>query len=198
MTALTYVPSLRGDAMLLTHGRAGTERLIGAALLLDGMLGGQLDVAPLTAERRRDGYEAFGPRMDRRRDGYDAFGPRMDRRRVIAGPDRADDPVLAELRARVLAGPPDSPRGWIDRTAQFAPQRIAAELVAAGVASPHERRFQRGVSVDARAEAAARDRLDANPALAAALFACGHLTPALPPVTSWLPAAAVAVIAALR
>jgi hypothetical protein len=36
----TYAPSMRGDAMLLTHGRAGTERLISAALLLDAVLGG--------------------------------------------------------------------------------------------------------------------------------------------------------------
>src|SRR6476659_6372172 len=101
MIALTYAPSLRGDAMLLTHGREGSERLIGAALLLDAILDGHLDVAPLAAERRRDGYEAFGARMDRRR--------------VIAGPERADHPLLAELRARVLEGPPDTPRGWIER-----------------------------------------------------------------------------------
>ena len=150
MNAVTYVPSLRGDAMLLTHGREGTERLVGAALLLDAVLGGYIDVAPPAPERRRDGYEAFGVRMDRRR--------------VIAGPERAEDPLLAELRARVIAGPPDTPRGWIARAAGFAPHRIAADLVGAGVATPHERRFQRGVSIDARAEAAARDRLDTQPA----------------------------------
>jgi hypothetical protein len=184
MTPLTYVPSLRGDAMLLTHAREGTERLIAAALLLDGVIGGQLDVAPLAPERRRDGYEAFGTRMDRRR--------------IVAGPERADDPLLAELRARVLAGPPDTPRGWIERAVGFALPKIAAELVAAGVASPLERRFQRGLSVDARAEAAARDRLEEHPALAAALYAVGLAAPALAPVTSFLTPAAVAVIAALR
>jgi Golgi phosphoprotein 3 (GPP34) len=184
MSALIYVPTLRGDAMLLTHGREGTERLIGAALLLDAVLEGVLTIAPLAAQRRR---EAAG-----------TFGPRLDRRRVIPGPDRATDPLLAELRSRVQVGVPDTPRGWIDRAAAFAPQRIAAELVHAGVATPHERRFLRGVSVDARAEAAARDRLDANPALAAALFACNLTTPCLPPVTNFLPPAAVAIIAALR
>jgi hypothetical protein len=184
MTALTYVPTLRGDAMLLTHGREGTDRLVGAALLLDGVLEGVLDVAPLAAQRRRDAYGTFGPRLERRR--------------VVPGPERATDPLLAELRSRIQVGLPDTPRGWIDRTAAFAPARIAAELVHAAVAAPHERRFLRGVSVDPHAEAAARDRLDRNPALAAALYACGLATPCLPPVTRFLPPAAVAIIAALR
>jgi hypothetical protein len=186
MSTLTYVPTLRGDAMLLTHGREGTERLIGAALLLDGVLGGHLDVTTLAVERRRDERHAFGSRLERRR--------------IVAGPERAEEPLMAELRARVLAGPPDSPRGWIEKAALFAPTRVAAEIVATGAASPLERRFQRGftLSVDARAEAAARERLDTTPALAAAFYAYGLATPALPPVTSWLPAAAVAIIAALR
>ena len=37
--------TIRGDAMLLTHGREGTEQLIGTALLLDAALGGQIDIA---------------------------------------------------------------------------------------------------------------------------------------------------------
>ena len=184
MTALTYVPSLRGDAMLLTHGREGTERLVGAALLLDGVLTGTIDIGPVAPERRRDGYEAFGYRLDRRR--------------VIPGEEPSFDSLLTDLRERVIAGAPESPRAWIDHAAGFAPPLIAAELILAGVAAPHERRFQRGVSVNARAEAAARDRLDVNPALAAACFACGLATPSLPPVTRFLPPAAVAVIAALR
>src|SRR3954447_14243516 len=184
MTALTYVPTLRGDAMLLTHGRQGTERLVGAALMLDAVLEGVLDIAPLAPQRRRE------PAV--------AFAPRLDRRRVILGAERTSDPLLAELRSRVQVGLPDTPRGWIDRTTAFAPQRIAAELVHAGVASPHEHRFRRGVSVDPHAEAAARERLDAQPALAAALWACGLNTPCLPPVTNFLPPAVVAIIAALR
>src|SRR4051794_14271931 len=133
MTALTYVPNLRGDAMLLTHGRAGTERLVGAALLLDGVLTGAIDIGPVAAERRRDGYEAFGARLDRRR--------------VVPGREPSYDSMLNELRDRVSAAPPESPRSWIDRAASFAPAPIAAELILAGVATPHERRFQRGVSV---------------------------------------------------
>ena len=123
----------------------------------------------------------------------------MDRRRVIAGPERADHPLVAELRARVLAGPPDTPRAWIERAAGFAPPRTRRRTRRCGRrVCPHERRFQRGVSVNARAEASARDRLDLQPALAAALYAVGLTGPALPPITSWLPTAAVSVIAALR
>src|SRR5690348_833653 len=101
MTALTYVPSLRGDAMLLTHGREGSERLIGAALLLDGVLSGAIDVGPVAPERRRDGYEAFGSRLDRRR--------------VIPGPEATFDAMLNELRDLVADSAPASPRAWIDR-----------------------------------------------------------------------------------
>src|SRR5262249_46027350 len=114
--------TLRSDAMLLTRGRPGTERLIGAALLLDGIPGGQLGVKIVRPERRRDGIEAFGPRLERRR--------------VVAGPERAESPLMAEVRARAMSGPPDSPAGWIKRTAEFAPARVAAELVLAGAAAP--------------------------------------------------------------
>src|SRR5690349_21451539 len=107
--------TLRSDAMLLTRGRPGTERLIGAALLLDGILGGQLDVTPVPPERRRDGIEPFGPRLERRR--------------VVAGPERADSALIAQLRARVMSGPPDTPAGWIERAAGFAPECVATELV---------------------------------------------------------------------
>src|SRR3954452_23087078 len=41
----TYVPSIRGDAMLITHGREGTERLLAVALLLDAVLDGHLELA---------------------------------------------------------------------------------------------------------------------------------------------------------
>ena len=164
MNALTYVPTLRGDAMLLTHGREGTERLVGAALLLDAVRGGQVDVVET---------------------------------RVVAGPERAEDALLAELRSRVQVGVPDTPRGWIDRAALFAPGRIAAELIRAGVAVPHERRFRRGVSVDPRAEAAARARVDDDPLLAAVLHASGLERPCLPPLTRSLPRAALQLVSAL-
>jgi hypothetical protein len=162
MTALhtpTYAPTLRGDAMLLTHGAEGTERLVGAALLLDAVLGGLLDVE----------------------------GPY-----VVGGPERAEGPLTAELRARVLAGPPESPRAWIERCALMAPTRVAAELVAAGVAAPLERRFQRRftLSVDARAEAAARTRAAQDPVLG---MLVGGWT--LPPATHTLPPAVQVVLA---
>src|SRR4051812_17510203 len=177
MTALlNYVPSLRGDAMLLTHGREGTERLIAAALLLDGILGDHLDVTPPAPERRREGIEPFGARLDRRR--------------VVAGPVVPDAPLLAELRERVLTTP-DSARGWVERAAKFAPTRTAAELVAAGAAAPHAGRFT--LSVNARAEAGARDRAATSAPLAALLPAWP-----LPPSTHTLPPAARAILAAIR
>jgi len=158
--------TIRGDVMLLTHGRQGSDRLIGAALLLDAVLDNELDI---------DG-------------GY-----------IVAGPERADSPLVAELRARVMAGPPESPLAWIERTAQFAPARTAAELIRAGVASPLARRFQREftLSVDARAEAAARERVVHNPAVAALLWDSG-LGGLLPPAIHTLPPAARAILAAFR
>jgi hypothetical protein len=151
--------TLRGDAMLLTHGGEGTDRLIAAALLLDAVLGGQLEI--------EDGY-------------------------LVAGAERAESPLVAELRARVMTGPPESPHAWIERAALFAPARTAAELIAAGAASPLERRFRRRftLSVDARAEAAARERLAHDPVLAA-LMGAGPL----PPATHTLPPAVQAILA---
>ena len=60
-TARTYVASVRGDAMLLTHGRKGTAPdllLASASVVLDGALGGHIDVVGrklLGIERRRVG-----------------------------------------------------------------------------------------------------------------------------------------------
>src|SRR5262245_41596802 len=122
----SYTPSVRGDALLLTHGREGTELLAGAALVLDAILGDHVAVQP---------------------------GARP---LLVAGPEQPDAPsVLSYLRDRVLSERLTSLRTWIERAAVFAPTRIAAELVAAGVASPLARRFQRvcSVSVDASAEA---------------------------------------------
>jgi hypothetical protein len=145
--ASTYVPSIRGDAMLLTHGRED-RLLIGAADLLDAIL-----------------------------DGTD--------------PD--------------LAGPPSA---WLARTAAVAHARTAAELITAGVATPLEHRSLRGLtlSIDARAEAAARTRLRAATgphatALAAALYRRGLLHALtgnpFPPATHTLPATARSILIAL-
>jgi hypothetical protein len=113
--AVTYVPSVRGDALLLTHGRKGTTEdllLVGAAVVLDGALGGHIDIA---------GRRFLG----------------IGRRRVVAGAEVADAPLLmAELRERVLVSPPDDPSGWFSRAAVFALQRASAELDGAGVTTP--------------------------------------------------------------
>ena len=155
--------------MLITHGRAGTERLLATALLLDAVLGGHVDVAP-KARRVVAG------------------------RRLADAPA-----LLADLRSRVLDAPPASPRAWIDRAAVFAPPRIAIELIAAGAAQLCPRRFQRHftLSVEAHVEAEARERLldPSSPALAAALWACEGF-PALPfpPSLHTLPPEARAIL----
>jgi hypothetical protein len=165
----TYVPSIRGDAMLITHGRQGTERLLATALLLDAVLGGQLELAP-------------------------------GRSHLVAGGDCTDvPPLLADLCARVREASPAAPRVWIERAALFAPGRVAIELIAAGVAEPLPRRFQRHftLSVDAHAEAQARARLlDASsPTLAAALYVHGGFSAsAFPPPLHTLPPAARAIL----
>src|SRR4051812_19586303 len=111
----------------------------------------------------------------------------VDAGRVVAGPEHAQAPPAAELRARVLADPPDTPRGWIERAAGFAPERVAVELIAAGLAVP----LPRGrLSVDARAQGAARRRLEDGPLAA-------FLTP-LPPATHALPPAVRAIVQAMR
>jgi hypothetical protein len=143
-TARTYVPSVRGDAMLLTHGRKGTAEdllLAGAAVVLDGALGGHIDVV---------GRRFLG----------------IERRRVVAGPEIADAPLLmAQLRSRVLAGTPDHPWGWFERAAAFAAEQVSAELEGAGLTTPlrlsRARRLLRHATllVSESAEDAARERL---------------------------------------
>jgi hypothetical protein len=114
-TATSYEPSVRGDAMLLTHGRRGTAAdllLAAGAVVLDGALGGHIDVVG----RRLLGFE---------------------RRRVVAGPELPGAaPLMAELRKRVLVAPPDEPWSWFDRAAGFALERVTGELEAAGVITP--------------------------------------------------------------
>ena len=291
---------LRADAMLLTHGRAGTEPAIAAALLIDAIRSGHLDVlepprlvpppdtpsspTPRVApaghrprDRRAATPSAANHRSgDRRvaagRRAADAASapathpsgdrpvatnhwaaaasspathpsgdrpvttshsaaaasspathPSGDRPvaanhwapapssaathrprelRVVAGRSSADEPLLlADLRARVLTAPTGSPLRWIERTAEFAPHRIATELVTAGIAMPLSPRFARTftLSVNARAEAAARARISTDPALAVILYACGLPTgDPLPPSAHSLPFAERTILAALR
>lgn len=176
MSTLTYVPSLRGDTMLLTHG--GDPLLTGAAVLIDAIFDGQLDVI---AGRR----VVAGPARD------DAP---VVRRLAASSP-------LGDVRARVLAGSPASPHEWVHRTAAWAPHRVAAELVSAGAASPLGPRFQRSfsISVDAAAEAAARSRVAGDVALASLLYARGLPTgDPLPPAIHSLPEAVRSIIHAVR
>lgn len=168
--ATSYVPSVRGDAMLLTHGRTGTAAdllLVSAAVVLDGALGGHIDVV---------GRKLLG----------------FERRRVVPGLERSDaPPLMAELR--LLAASPDDLWGWFDRAAGFALERVSVELEEAGVITPlrlsRTRRFLRHdtLIVSERAEAAARGRVHealdgaGTPeaiALGAVLDACGLLTEA--------------------
>jgi hypothetical protein len=143
-TARSYVPSVRGDAMLLTHGRTGTAedvQLASASVLLDGALGGHIAVV---------GRRLLG----------------IERRRVVAGAEVPNSPLLmAELRERVLAGTADDPRGWFERAGGFALAGVSAELAAAGVTTrlrlSHARRQFRHdtLVVSESAESAARQRL---------------------------------------
>ena len=117
---------------------------IAAALLIDAVRSGHLDV--------------------------------LEGRRVVAGRASADEPLLLGRPPRPRPHrPPGSPLRWIERTAEFAPHRIATELVTAGIAMPLSPRFHRTftLSVNARAEAAARARIATDPALAVLLYACG-------------------------
>jgi len=156
--------TLRGDITLLTHG--GDPPLTAAALLVDGILDGDLEV--------------------------------FEGRRLVAPPRREPAaPLMALLRSRILAGAPGSPHEWIHRTLAFAPAAVAAELVAAGAAAPRGGRLP--LSVDARAEAAARARIAGTPALAGLLYARGLGTgDPLPPDIHALPAAVRTIIRAVR
>lgn len=139
-----YVPSARGDGLLLTRGRTGAAEdllLISAAVVLDGVLGGHIDVT---------GHRRVG----------------LDRRRIAPGPAVAGaPPLMADLRERAIAVAGDTPWGWFERTSLYALKRTTDELVAAGVAEPClpgplQRLFRHEtLRVDPRAERAARERL---------------------------------------
>ena len=166
----TYVSSVRGDALLLTHGRTGAAEdllLISSAVILDGVLGGHIDV---TGNRRLG----------------------LERRRIAPGPAIAGAPALmAHLREQAIAVAGDTPWGWFERAAVYAGKRASDELIGAGVAEralpdPMFRLFRHTtLRVHPEIEAAARERLadvltgrQAPPAaiaLASALHSCEQL-----------------------
>src|SRR4051794_23444678 len=111
----------------------------------------------------------------------------VDEGLVVAGPEHAQAPPAAELRARVLADAPDTPRGWIECAAGFALEQVAVELIAAGLAVP----LPRGrLSVEARPQGAARGRLEHGPL-------APFLTP-LPPAPHAQSPAVRAIVQAMR
>jgi hypothetical protein len=145
----TYVPSLRGDALLLSGGRRGAPGdtlVLAAAVVLDAALHGLIDV---TGARRLG----------------------IDRRRVVPGPrapGRATPPLLAGLRDRVERASPGTPWDWYERAAVFAFDRVSEELAGAGAIEraepPWWRRLVRHRAVrilDTRATAAAAQRVRA-------------------------------------
>lgn len=199
-TITTYVPSVRGDGMLLTHGRKGAAEdllLASAAVLLDGALGGHIEIT---------GRKFLG----------------FERRRVVPGPEVPGAPLLmADLRSFVLRSTPDDPWGWFDRAAAFALDRSAAELDACGLTTPlrlsRARRIFRHETliVSESAESAASERLLAalaghgsppSIALGATLHYCDELIPLvglretrrLEASIRTLPAAAQTLLSVLR
>jgi hypothetical protein len=98
-----YLPSVRGDALLLTRGRTGAAEdllLISSAVVIDGVVGGHIDV---TGNRRLG----------------------LDRRRIAPGVEVPGAPALmSDLRERVIVVAGDTPWGWFERAAVFALKRV--------------------------------------------------------------------------
>src|SRR5688500_10632826 len=113
MLAIATGTTVRADGLLLTRGRnQGDDILaVAAGLLLDGALAGVLEVTG----RRRLG---------------------VDLRRVRIGASAPADPLLADLRWRIEAVSPDTPKGWLERAMVYAPDRVRDELLAAGAVAP--------------------------------------------------------------
>ncbi len=162
-----YQPSVRGDAMLLTHGGAGTERLIAVSLLLDAVLTGQLDVdrSQLVAGPE---LEDAPPLLSDLRDRVLDAAPASPRAWIARTTEFASAAVEIEL---ITAG-----------VAEPLPRRFQRDFT---------------LSFDAHAEAEARARLadPSSPALAAALWACGGFRALrFPPCQHALPPAARAIL----
>ena len=124
--------------MLLTHGHAADLEILCAAVLLDGVLGGHVEIA---------GRRVLG----------------VDRRRVVPGAEQPDAPrLMGDLRRRAGTASPAGPGAWLERLASIAHARVAAELEATGaILEVRHARVADALWVTERAEAGARERLEA-------------------------------------
>ena len=62
----------------------------------------------------------------------------VDHRRLVRGPAGATSALVAELVARVERGNRETPTGWCERAAVFAPDAVAEELVELGLVEYRE------------------------------------------------------------
>jgi hypothetical protein len=161
----TYAPSVRGDAMLITHGRQGSERLLAAALLLDAVLGGHLDLAPdrphlLAGSGLADAAPLLANVLD--------APPALPQRWIERAAALAPAGIAIELIAAGTAEP---------------------------LARRFQRHFTLSVDANAEAQARQRLLDPSSPALAAAMWACGGFRVLrLPPPLHTLPPAARAIL----
>jgi hypothetical protein len=163
-------PDLRTDAMLLTHGRAGTEPLIAAALLIDAVRSGHMQVL----ENRR---------VVAGRSSADEPALLADLRARILDSTPGSPMQWIERTAEFASH-------------RIATELITAGI-AMPLSPRFARTFT--LSVNARAEATARARISTDPALAVLLYTCGLSTgDPLPPSAHGLPAAERAILTALR
>jgi hypothetical protein len=139
-------PAVRFDVVLLREGRRGTYEdtlAVAGAVLMDAALAQVIEVT---------GRKTLG----------------IDRRRVGVGPGEPPDALLEDLRRRVEAVKPDTPKGWYERIAVYGEDAVALELIEAGTVRaldvPFYKRAVRHRTlevVDGAARDAALDRLRA-------------------------------------
>jgi hypothetical protein len=161
----TYEPSVRGDAMLITHGREGSERLLAVALLLDAVLGGHLDLAPGRAHLLAGSALTDAP------------------------------PLIADLVEAPPASPRAwIERAAVLAPARIAIELIAAGA-AEPLARRFQRHFTISVNAHSEADARRRLLDPASPALAAVMYVHGGFSAvAFPPSLHTLPPAARAIL----
>jgi hypothetical protein len=162
----TYEPSVRGDAMLLTRGREGTERLLATALLLDAVLDGHLDVS--------DADLVAGPELE------DAPPLLADlRAHVLEAPAAA--PRIWIERAAVFAPERIAIELITAGAAEPLPRRFARQVALS-------------VDVHVESDALARSLDPSSPALAATLYIHGFGATPFPPSLHTLTPAARAIL----